>query len=1036
MASFNAQAMRAQLSRNFEAVIERWAIWIGAIVIGGACAALGFSLFRRMPSSYPDFIVGYLTLTGGGKARDYAMLLGFILGAVGFFAAMGALFQRLSAQRGTTVADDVYQRFIIAIMPAMAWVGTCLIPRAENIGLFWISVTLVCTASIALALSVAKLKAWSGETNPRISAVFDSITLLPIAVVLSALALGMISNRLVILNAQAWTWVNTPKVLYDVCVVAGLIGLIIASTIIARARTSEKPLPHLRTLLVLGQVLVPALLLAVLPLPENLGDRKFAYPHEIATSVWVLLGTLTLLTWADLVRLWRKAQRSNADPQDVVSIFSLIAIVVFCRVTNVGPIGVPVDDYHAGEDLIPWWAWIKHGMLPLWDFTPPRGLINYKSGLFAALFTENTTAGQLSAMPYYATVLYAVVFVPVSFTIGKWRAAFILTFAALDDRLGDIDALMAASLCILAYAWIQQTHVKWLVTWLIVGTVAVLIAPGQGGILVIATLPGGLWRLYQAWREDRAHLMKVAGITFGVFGVLALATPLGKIIIGAVRYGMGQSAVNGLANGIPWQFGTATYMHPWLFEVIRFSWVGAGAAAIILTVWAWVGPRRPNHSAVLFVGTTVAILCVVFIIRSAVRIDANGFIGRPGWASIWAMTLLLPLLVTFYFRGARGLFALTLVVALGAPLSTDFGTLGIDRAFQRPFMQQGPFPTATVTTYGAELGMANLGTVSLEKAHLDRLVTVKRTLDNVLKPKETFLDMTNHGASYYYFDRKPPSDLSSFYNTITPAQQQRAVIGMVHNDVPLAIIGPDVVKIDSLTGSLRAPLVYRHLLLNFAPVVIDGYDYMVRKDQAQRVGLTTPADDSQTSEDDFTILERNFKPVDFDRMPLTFGKSIDRLEDRMRTVVALDKAYIDTLLDAEATGNDLYRVTGPTPGLTFDLSKANIRGRDAGLLSFDYECQNRNAKPAIELQWAPAGAAFDPRTADSRMTMAFPGGKGTMIVPLDTTPRWLLSPTLGKLHIQLKTPDGCTIFKLSNIVLAQRVQFDEMDEILRKDGLR
>jgi len=641
------------------------------------------------------------------------------------------------------------------------------------------------------------------------------------------------------------------------------------------------------------------------------------------------------------------------------------------------------------------------------------------------VFTNQTAAGLLASVPYIFSAVVLVVFTCVALFIGKWRALLLVSFAAMEERLGDIDALMTAGLCVLGYAWIKLDHVKWLLTWLVVGTIAVLLAPGQGGLLVMATMPGGAWRLYQALREERLPLLKTAAAVVVVLAVLGFATPMGLMVAGAIRYGVGQSAVNGIANGLPWfsSFGSMAHVHPWLFEILRFSWIGAGAIALVLTLWVWVSARRERGGLALFIGTTVALLCVLYVIRSAVRVDA-GFVGRPGWTSVWALALLLPVLLSVVLQGTRQLTALAVVITAAAALSGQFGVVGIDRAFERPFQKVPYAETALAKTVdGAALGMPNLGRVRLEEAHVTRLVGVKTQLDRLLDPEETFMDMTNRGAQYFYFDRVPPSDLSAFYNMITVGQQQRALDGFEKHSVQVALIGADNTLLDGLPASLRAPLVYRHLLLNYVPITLDKYDFMVAPERLARVGAADASPDLP-SEEAFKILDRNFLLPNLEGLAVTWGKSEDSLADRMREILPLDGARVGELTDAlRGEGDGVYRTTGPVPHVSFDLASENLRGRDAGLLHFSYACLSHRAKPVFVIRWTTDGT-----TAPG--TIRFAGRKGDMIVPLDAAPRWLLSGNLKTLTIAVLNASGCETFALKNVGLSQRKDVDEVTEAL------
>ena len=992
-------ALRTHLEGLFDAVIGRWAIWLAAIAFGGACAKAGYEALRSLPASYPEFVVGPATLMGFGKAGDYAMLLAFVLGGAAFFVYLAALFRRLTAIGGAESAEAFHQRYIIALIPLFLWAATFIFPQGLNIKLFWTALALVLltTAGLALVLRTARM---NGGLRDAMH-VMDAIVLVPVAALFAVFAIGMIGNRIGMLFGPLWfTVVTTLQV--GALVIAAIAAAVVVA-LVSKAHDEQRA-TALRGMVITLQALLPGLVLVIMPIPVGPVEDRFIYFRTVHAGTWIFLGLFTLCAWADLIRLWRKGARSGAAPAELVSIFSLVAILLYVRIQHMSMLSTPFDDYHAGEDFVPWWSWMQHGMIPLWDFTPPRGLINYKMGALAALFTDQTAAGLMATAPYHMILLLLVVFPAVAASIGIWPAFLVLLPANLDERLGDIDALMTAAICVLAYGWVKCTPVKWLLLWLVAGLCVVLIAPGQGALLVIATLPGGLWRLYKAAREQRRDLV-CAGVAVGVVAlVLAFTTPLGLIVAGAVRYGAGQAGVNDIANGLLWDasFASVPGVNAWLVEILRFSWLGVGIAAIVMTMWAL---GRKDNSRVLFLGSTIAILCLLYILRAGARLDI-GFIGRPGWTSMWAMALLLPLMLGTMLKGTARLWAVIFCATATATMTANFGIVGLDWAVVRPFLVQAPMPEKSTYVVGADVGLPSLGVVTMPEADVQRLVTVKERLDKLLEPAETFLDMTNRGAQYFYFDRPPPSDVSSFYNMITVGQQRRAVAGMVEKRVPVALIGAGNEIFDGLSASQRTPLLYRHLLLNFVPVTLDGYDYMLLPERLERAGLpaTRPL---EPSDEALEILDRNFFTFfELNRIPMSFGRSAGSLRARMRPVLTLENKS----------------AAGPTPAVSFDLSRTKVHGRDAGLLQFDYRCTSGNAKPTLAVRWTSN------RTEPLDGTkMEFPARNGTFIVPLDASPRWLLADAITSLTIEMAKPEGCTAFSLENVALLQRKEVDEME---------
>ena len=118
--------------------------------------------------------------------------------------------------------------------------------------------------------------------------------------------------------------------------------------------------------------------------------------------------------------------------------------------------------------------------------------------------------------------------------------------------ISEIQMVITTCLCIICEENLRLSPSRWLLVWILVGSAAVLIAPGQGGLLVLATMPLGIFALFKAFRNERARFLSYAGILIISLATLLILTPLGAMLAGAVRYGIEQSSINNIANGIAW----------------------------------------------------------------------------------------------------------------------------------------------------------------------------------------------------------------------------------------------------------------------------------------------------------------------------------------------------------------------------------------------------------------------------------------------------------------------------------------------------
>ena len=135
-----------------------------------------------------------------------------------------------------------------------------------------------------------------------------------------------------------------------------------------------------------------------------------------------------------------------------------------------------------------------------------------------------------------------------------------------------------------------------------------------------------------------------------LFFAMGLATPFGRMLLTAIRYGLEQSGVNSIAHGIAWRDSFATSdINPWLYEMMRASWLLVALWAGVLLLRIGIEKTYTGRSAAAAYAVPIFFLTVLFVIRAAGRIDVG--ITRLGFASIWGLSLLLPLLL---FTGPPG----------------------------------------------------------------------------------------------------------------------------------------------------------------------------------------------------------------------------------------------------------------------------------------------------------------------------------------------------------------------------------------------
>lgn len=168
------------------------------------------------------------------------------------------------------------------------------------------------------------------------------------------------------------------------------------------------------------------------------------------------------------------------------------------------------------------------------------------------------------------------------------------------------------------------------------------------------------------------------------------------------------------------------------------------------------------------------------------------------------------------------------------------------------------------------------------------------------------------------------------------------------------------------------------------------------------------------SEYKLALLQKALAQSELGKIPVAWGRSEKSLAKRMSLIKRLDG--LQPTLHELITENGRYRVRGIDPYFGFDLAGLDISGRDAGLLKFDFECSGRIGDTRIQVFWWGDNSP-GPYEASS---IHFSAENGTLIVPLDASPRWLTLKHLKGIRVDLDNAAACEDIRISKLALMQR----------------
>lgn len=992
---------------------KRWGWMLSALVLG-ACFAVWVYGKSNLPQLYPEPVVGNLAWTFNSKSRDYATLFALVGAFLAVFGCIWGLAGRLNRRVGVGAEAHLTDLLLLLCAPAGLWLASLLTLKRDDLWFLGISGVGIAAALVyGFLLQLRGRDFWQEDSAAYFRVLYKSLLSLAMA--------GLAVVAVCLLISRAGTVVPWATMSGAHAFRATAIGVAIAAvmlvTVIMVARTVRGLEAALDGAIALSQAFHAAFWLVLLPPLWIEGDR-LVQGFPVGRAVYVAIAAGVLATWVTAFLRWR-AVRRGPETSDVFQLVSLPTIAAVLMFFHALPGGIPVvssDDYHFGEMVVPWWSLAQHHLIPFWEYEPARGLMNYLPGAVSSLFFDGTAA-TFSAGTSYLYLIVVIVILPVlARSIGRGPALVALLLAPGANGLSEIDLVVTAFLCLMAAGYLRWGPVRWLMISYWCAVALLLYAPGQGALAMIAVFPLVIGALYRGWTTARRPLLRGLGATLVASALLAALTPIGKMVFGAIRYGAEQSAVNSVAHSIGWSDSFGKFdVNPWLFEISRASWLIVAMLAGLLVMKELTAQSVERRRRVFAYALPILILTVLYIIRAAGRIDAAAA-TRLGFASIWALSLLLPVLIFAVIRPRMTGVAVFGWVSAAGLIFPAFS--GMDMNFAYSFDAHASPRGTPVFVEGRAIEMPKLGNAVFDEKHVKRLVKVKRVLDGALDPGETYLDLTGRHATYFYFDRAPAMEAGSVYNLVTEKQQQRAVATLTRKPPPLILIAGDNILFDGGPASLRSNLLYRHVVLELDYKVVKTGDlvWLVRPDRISRM----KSDDGAVAVFDNTEAPSNpligvFHTPELGFVPASWGRSAASLERRMRPIHRLADDMTPVPNDAVREPSGFYRVTGGKPSLSFDISSWKLAGKQAGILGFDLACENGGAAPALTVRW---GTAAQPASAMD--AVRFSGVNGRLLVPLDASPGWLLASEIRTLRFEVEPTPTCQAFRISNAALLQR----------------
>ena len=723
-----------------------------------------------------------------------------------------------------------------------------------------------------------------------------------------------------------------------------------------------------------AQLGIPLLFLYLLPPPFQRRDGSWFDPEihwTFSLLVWILIG----IAWFALARAFRRAAEGEIFRVPLPILLAMAGCLL------AGQDGWPAiwhDDYHNGEVALPWYLWQTMGCVPYIDYIPSRGLINYLPGFFTWLFRGHDLSFLGIGQRLADLAVLAVLLPPLRRRCESVVAfAAILVISGLGCGIGAGLAVAIAFFFFLTEPERYRDPIRWLWWFGVLGLVGVFYSLTDTAAMVLATVPLLLRQLWRAVTEQRRAFCLSAGAVV-VIALLLLLTPFYRIIGRMLCILLEQAGVYTLAHCVPWMSSReldAMVTQGLFWQFVRFGWLGVGAMAL----FSLLRKRRNTlRDELHFLGSSsVLILTVLLIQRAGGRIDL-GSTSRIFTVSGLFAGFLVPWLLPGLARRRALLCGWVIVLGLYGLQSADWRNL----RYNCTVMVVEPEGVVDLSAAGFPmLGRASL----IQPDHLAHLIGTKALLDRVLEPEESYLDMTNNATGYAYFHRRPPVSYPA-WNYVASRPQVERMVEEVKAAKPLLVLvkGRDV---NFYEGRLpfRAHALYRYLLKEYLPFRdTGGRIWMIRRGFEARLNGVPQVEAASIG--DMALAAEAFQDPKIDAYPFTWGASLERLAPHLADPVPV---RVGAGKNLRGGGEGLFFAQPGGAELRLEIP-AGMTG-DFLLLEFDRPIVGRDFRVVWEDVLAGRGQPW----------IEFWGGSNCYLIPLDTSPNWLLSPWKRNCRVKL-----------------------------------
>lgn len=952
-----------------------------SIICSSLLSIILWFFMKNKSESYTDIIVGHITWINFYKSSDYVLIYTFLSLFLFFLFPFLFMFNKIFGSKTNKIS-------VIDDEPPFGWIFNVIVVGfiySVSIWLFTGDYTkfgFITTLSLAMLLLAFLYKFVVNKSKD--TSIGPLTTVLSLALV-NTIFLYLSGNAILVFIKQCFplSFINHPKKALWIVSFTIVVGILFFVYAVLKKVDMNKIFKFTYFI----QIPIPLLLLIVINDVYQQGNKIIEMNIPIYTKFFIW-GLTLFFIWYCIIK-FKKNRCTEFRVDKLVLWPTALATSCFLSYRTPAFSSLLRDDFHFGEIILPWQQIIQFNQHSYSEFVSVQGLLGLLYGGVNNLFFEGTSSSfPMAAM--FIVVLFGVI--TTGIVCNVFGSAWGMLFSLLAYPVLDRSTLIFPVFLILLNRKLIRNPLSWFLTWSWLSLIHCFYSPNFGPALTLATLPFAIYmlvrlfstkKIVQLWRSSKITIFSLV-----IFHVLAV-TLLLPYMLQLIKFLLDNSSTNTLAYGISMFEGKIVpKWFPNWFDSELFNWIfwqmirsGPTILCFVLLTYVILKFHSSNNSEEIdfsqrfqiYYLSLGGILLILFLIPySFGRID-TGSISRPGVLSLLSFgTLLFFMLIVSRRLFNKWMFIAIIAVIIG--YRSAFSFYQFEKLPSRA-IETIKVPNSTIFVDGSDIGLPNLGTIFIDKEKLNEIVSFKDTINSLLKDDETYFDLTNRSALYYYVNKPVPSLYSADYVSANYSMQSKVIGQVEKNNPPIAFIGP-ATRLDGGPASIRSYRLYKWLLDNeYVYYEKNNFQFMIRPDRYDELSL------GDSERDYSNNLAKVFHITELRKIPIAWGNSFKYMQERFNLVESSMKQV--SLHDLSVTSEQWNEATGKDPYIEWNFNKG-INGAVHEFALIDIEISGSTTGSIRgQVFFAEEGNFSEERS------FKFDLHNGAVLLPLGSSPYWL-----------------------------------------------